>query len=445
MLENPFALVGIMLQWFTSLLLVLLFYRLGHAGTHRRLLWTWAAAWGAQLVSVTGFTVNAIAAITGRLPSGVPVFPTNGLWYVPGTLLFMALLAVGAVLAVGRKPPVGTERIVVMLAIGSGLLAALLGSRLVTGTLLVLVTAAAAVGSLVRIGVSERRLRGRRLLLPGAILLLGAVMVTYQVIRYFGAALDPLGDFAAQADSLAAYGGALMSALIAGGVIVMITEDDVRAREYAVQERARAVARARKAVSESRALELAASRATSVAQLEPVPAERVAVAAIVESPMVLPQVSAEPLPSRAAPVSFGTRTLPPPGRRADGSTDLALVIDEDAAVRASLARVFQRGGWGVREAASGAEALGWLVGIDARQAPTVVLAPLNSPGIGGRELYTHLQSLRPDLLQRLVFVADDDDAAGATEFIRAARRPWIRRPATVEEIARAVSQVLMQQ
>lgn len=445
MLENPFALVGIVLQWFTSLLLVLLFYRLGHAGTHRRLLWTWAAAWLAQLASITGFAVNAIAAMTGGQAAGVPVFPSNELWYVPGTLLFMVLLAVGAALAVGRKPPVGTERIAVMMAIGCGLLAALLQSRVVTGALVVLVTSAVAVGALVRIGVSERRIRGRRLMLPGAILLLGAVMVTYQVIRYFGAALDPLGDFAAQVNSLAAYGGALMSALVAGGVIVMITEDDVRAREYAVQERSRAVARARKAVSESRALELAARSATPVAPLEPVPAERVAVAAMVESRLAAPGVSAEPLSFRAAPVAFGMRTLPPPRRRADGSTDLALVIGEDAAVRATLARVFQRGGWGVREAASGAEALGWLVGIDARQAPSVVLTPLNAPGIGGRELYTHLQSLRPDLLQRLVFVADDDDAAGAAEFLRAARCPWIRRPATVEEIARAVSQVLMQQ
>ncbi|MGH7522836.1 MAG: hypothetical protein ACREK8_00850 [Gemmatimonadales bacterium] len=445
MLESSFALVGIVLQWFTSLLLVLLFYRLGHAGTHRRLLWTWAAAWGGQLASITGFTVNAIAAMTGHASTGVPVFPSNEVWYVPGTLLFMVLLAVGAGLAVGRKPPVGTERIAVTLAIGSGLFAALLSSRVVTGALLVLVTSAVAVGSLIRIGASERRVRGRRLMLPAAILVLGAVMVTYQVIRYFGAALDPLGDFAAQVDSLAAYGGALMSALVAGGVIVMITEDDVRAREYAVQERSRAVARARKAVSESRALELAARSAASAVEPETVPAERVAVAAMAESPAMPSRVNAEPLPLRAPPVAFGTRTLPPPGRRADGSADLALVIDEDAAVRATLARVFQRGGWGVREAASGAEALGWLVGIDARQAPTVVLTPLNSPGIGGRELYSHLQSLRPDLLQRLVFVADDEDAATATEFIRAARCPWIRRPATVEEIARAVSQVLMQQ
>ena len=124
---------------------------------------------------------------------------------------------------------------------------------------------------------------------------------------------------------------------------------------------------------------------------------------------------------------------------------MALLIDDEAPVRSTLARIFQRGGWAVREAATGAEALSWLLGVDAREAPAVVLCDLKMPGLGGRELYAHLQDQRPEFLQRLIFATDDADEASVAEFIHATGCQLIHKPGSVEEVARAVERVLTQQ
>jgi len=238
MLENPFAVLGIVLQWISSLMLLLLFYRLGKIGTHRRLLWIWSAAWGGQLVSLTGFTLNAVATMAGRPFAEIQSLRwLNGVYYVPGTMLFMALTGIGIAQAVGRRLPAAVERIGVLAAIAVGLFAVLLGDRVLAGLLLVAFTTTVTLGALVRIIASERRTRSRPLLLPGAVLLLGTVMVTYQLIRYFGVTLDPLGDFANLVHNFSGYAGALASALLGAAIIVMVTENSVRAQQYAQQER----------------------------------------------------------------------------------------------------------------------------------------------------------------------------------------------------------------
>ena len=445
MLENPFAVLGIILQWISSLMLVLLFYRLGQTGTHRRLLWIWAAAWGGQLVSLTGFTLNAVATIAGRPFAEIQSLRwLDGVYYVPGTMLFMVLTGIGVAQAVGRRLPAAVERIGVLAAIAVGLVAVLLGDRVLTGALLVAVTTTIALGTLVRIFASERRRRNRRLLLPGAVLLLGAVMVTYQLIRYFGATLDPLGDFANIMHNLSGYVGALASALLGSAIIVMVTEDSVRTQQYTRLEQLRVVAAVstRPAAEGNAALHSPADQFVTDArdgyQAPPVDA----VAIILGSPARFRTAAEDSVPFRVPPLSTRTATLPQPVRYPDGSVSLALLIDDEAPARSTLARIFQRGGWAVREAASGAEALNWLAGVDAQEAPAVIVCNFKVPGMSGRQFHAHLQLHRPEFLQRLIFVTDGLDEATA-DFIRAAQCQLIRQPATVEDVARAVEQVTL--
>ena len=237
MLENPFAVLGILLQWISSLMLVLLFYRLGQIGTHRRMLWIWAAAWGGQLVSLTGFTLNAVATMAGRPFAEIQSLRwLDGVYYVPGTMLFLALVGIGVAEAVGRRLPAAVERIGVLAAMAVGLFAVLLGDRVLTGALLVAVTTTMSLGGpganhRVRTAETEPAAAA-----PRRSPALGAVMVTYQLIRYFGATLDPLGDFANLVHNLSGYVGVLASALLGAAIIVMVTEDSVRAQHYARQE-----------------------------------------------------------------------------------------------------------------------------------------------------------------------------------------------------------------
>ena len=446
MLENPFAVLGIVLQWISSLMLVLLFYRLGKIGTHRRLLWIWAAAWGGQLVSLTGFTLNAVATMAGRPFAEIQSLRwLNGVYYVPGTMLFMTLTGIGVAQAVGRRLPAAVERIAVLAAIAVGLFAVLLGDRVLAGGLLVAVTTTVTLGALVRIIASERRTRSRPLLLPGAVLLLGAVMVTYQLIRYFGVTLDPLGDFAILVNNFSGYAGTLASALLGAAIIVMVTEDSVRAQQFAHEERFQVVAAVETPVAPTgRALDPLSPDEMDLPdggdRVEPQQTDALVI--MVEPVVRSRAVVNDQRPLRAPPLSPRTATLPQPVRHVDCGSSLALSIYYEAPTRSTLARIFQRGGWAVREAATGAEALNWLVGIPLQEAPGVIVCRFKMPGLGGRQFHAHLQQHRPEFLQRLIFVTDGMDEPTA-DFIRAAGCQVIRKPGTVEDVARAVEQVTL--
>jgi CheY-like chemotaxis protein len=446
MLENPFAVLGIILQWISSLMLVLLFYRLGQAGTHRRLLWIWAAAWGGQLVSLTGFTLNAVATMAGRPFAEIQSLRwLDGVYYVPGTMLFMALVGIGVAQVVGRRLPAVVERIGVLAAIAVGLFAVLLGDRVLTGVLLVAVTTTVGLGALARMITSERRRSDRRLLLPVAVVLLGTVMVTYQLIRYFGATLDPLGDFANIVHNLSGYFGALASALLGAAIIVMVTEDSVRTQQYARHEQLQRVGAVEAPVSptDGHAGRYAPKDRDEPDARYPGDLRRIdAVAIVVEPPASSRVAGDDSVPRRARPPSPRTATLPQPVRHRDGRPSMALLIDDGAPGRSALARIFQRGGWAVREAASGAEALSWLVVVDPQEAPAVIICNFRIAGLGGRRFHAHLQQHRPEFLQRLIFVAEGLDKSGA-DFIRATQCQLIRKPGTVEDVARAVEQVTL--
>lgn len=441
--ESPIALVGIVLQWSSCLLLLLLCYRLGRIDMHRRMLWTWTAAWAAEAVSITGFTIQAVAALAGH-----PIDGTRSLrWldgvYVPGTLLFIALVGLGVAQTVGRRISLAAERTAVLTAIAVGILATLLDAEILTGMLLIVTIATVFLGGPVLIVTADRRARGRRLLVPVAMAFFGIVALTYQLIRYFGGSLDPFGDFSYVILTASGYAHALTSAIVGAAVIVLITEDGLRARRYADEERLH---------------ELATSEAQRVTLIEsvgevivaewrrgeaegPLHEQRIEDVVVAESQWIRPSpIVDDPVALRAPAIFPRTATLPRPIRR-DGRMSQALLVDDESAARSTLARIFRRGGWAVREAATGAEALSWLLGVDTPAAPAVVVCSFRMPGIGGRELYAHLQQERPEFLRRLIFVANDSDDSPALEFSRATECHLIHKPITVEEVARAVEQV----
>ncbi|HEX3927822.1 MAG TPA: ATP-binding protein [Gemmatimonadales bacterium] len=144
----------------------------------------------------------------------------------------------------------------------------------------------------------------------------------------------------------------------------------------------------------------------------------------------------------AVPGPRRTVTLPQPVKRADGSVALALIIDDEAAVRATLARIFQRGGWPYREAASGEEGLAWLLDVGAEEAPAIILCDLKMPGMNGREVYRHLLERRPDLVPRVIFVTGDVVEPVTAGFLATTGREVVEKPFTVAEIAGAVERVV---
>jgi PAS domain S-box-containing protein len=130
--------------------------------------------------------------------------------------------------------------------------------------------------------------------------------------------------------------------------------------------------------------------------------------------------------------------FPAPPRRPDGQPAEVMLIDDEEAVRLTLAKMFKRAGWPVREAEDGDVALAWLVTVPEELAPVVILCDLKMPRVSGRAVYEQLAALRPWLAARIVFVTGDVVQSASNGFIAASGCAVVEKPFTITEIAQAV-------
>jgi two-component system NtrC family sensor kinase len=141
----------------------------------------------------------------------------------------------------------------------------------------------------------------------------------------------------------------------------------------------------------------------------------------------------------AAAASMATRRPFPSPPISNGKVGEVLLIDDEPAVRATLAKLFRRAGWEVLEAASGREAIDLLSPIADSDAPAVILCDLKMPGMGGEEFHRQIARQRPALAKRVIFVTGDVVESLSSGFIAASGCQVVEKPFTVAEIARAVS------
>ena len=112
-----------------------------------------------------------------------------------------------------------------------------------------------------------------------------------------------------------------------------------------------------------------------------------------------------------------------------------LVIDDDAAVRAVLARQAQRRGWEVAEAGTAEEALA-----SDLSSLHAILCDLRMPGMGGEGFHDRLRAERPDLLERTVFLTGNLASADAVRFADRCSRPVLHKPVDYDELFANLSQ-----
>jgi PAS domain S-box-containing protein len=241
---TPFDLMGVVVQWSSGVLLLLLFLRLGHFGARRELLRTWVAAWAALTVSITGFFLKSAAILIGQpLAVGTPVTLLDQL-YIPGKLLFSVLVALGAWRAAGRPVRRGVPEWIAAAAVAVGAVAILIGDSAVSGAVLLGVTVIAFIGSaLVLSWPGSPRSSPQFRFLAGSLMLYGLVAGLYQVGSYFGSDLG--GAFGATITAVSGssgYGDGLVSAILGAAVLLLIIDDAFRAAAYARDARERDLA-----------------------------------------------------------------------------------------------------------------------------------------------------------------------------------------------------------
>jgi CheY-like chemotaxis protein len=111
-----------------------------------------------------------------------------------------------------------------------------------------------------------------------------------------------------------------------------------------------------------------------------------------------------------------------------------LVVDDEAVVRAFVARALTLAGFEVAVAADGAEALR-LVAED-RVRPSVVVTDIEMPGMTGIELAARLLALRPAL--RIVMMTGDKARAKAARGHPSIVDEVLLKPMRIEALVRAV-------
>ncbi len=116
-----------------------------------------------------------------------------------------------------------------------------------------------------------------------------------------------------------------------------------------------------------------------------------------------------------------------------------LVIDDDALVRATIARQARVDGWDVVEADSGESGLQLLLAGDARF--DAIVCDLRMPGMSGYGLHDELAKRAAQWLSRLVFVTGDLASNEAAQFAARCRVPILTKPFAAVDLMRRLREV----
>jgi CheY-like chemotaxis protein len=115
-----------------------------------------------------------------------------------------------------------------------------------------------------------------------------------------------------------------------------------------------------------------------------------------------------------------------------------LVVDDDPRAVGVLAAVLAADGHEVHVATNGLMALARVH----RRSYDLILCDLRMPELDGPGFYRELKRWRPDLLSRVVFLSDGDDAQAASAVADAACAPRMLKPFTRGDIHRVTQEIL---
>ena len=115
-----------------------------------------------------------------------------------------------------------------------------------------------------------------------------------------------------------------------------------------------------------------------------------------------------------------------------------LLVEDDEAVRAFVASVLRRVGYGIREAAAPQEALA--IARNADISFDLVLTDVVMPGMNGKQMVDRLQAYRPHT--KVLFISGYDENFFGRGVLNAAHDALLQKPFTAEALLRTVREVL---
>ncbi len=118
-----------------------------------------------------------------------------------------------------------------------------------------------------------------------------------------------------------------------------------------------------------------------------------------------------------------------------------LVVDDEASIRHIFTRVLKRAGYEVEAVDNGRDALTQIL----QQDYDLVLCDINIPRLSGDQIYRRLETEKPSMLQRVLFITGDTHNRQIQQFLSQTDAPFLTKPFDLEDFLRAVQEALAQQ
>jgi two-component system NtrC family sensor kinase len=136
------------------------------------------------------------------------------------------------------------------------------------------------------------------------------------------------------------------------------------------------------------------------------------------------------------PVGAGSLKLPVP-RAVETSTEAAagasvLVVEDEAALGAAVAESLQDAGFTVDRASDGFEALERV----RDKHFDLIICDLKMPRVSGMEFYRELETTRPEMTRRIMFVTGDVAGTEAERFLEETGTRWLAKPFRLKDLLR---------
>ncbi len=109
-----------------------------------------------------------------------------------------------------------------------------------------------------------------------------------------------------------------------------------------------------------------------------------------------------------------------------------LVVDDEPSLVELMSRALGGAGHDVDTASDGAAAL-QLIYTGEYDA---ILLDIKMPGLGGSEVFQCIQSIRPDLTERVLFISGDSASTEVKTFIESTGNPLLKKPFTLDDLRR---------
>jgi two-component system cell cycle sensor histidine kinase/response regulator CckA len=149
--------------------------------------------------------------------------------------------------------------------------------------------------------------------------------------------------------------------------------------------------------------------------------------------------------SFAVELPVGAGTLKPPmPRPVEHSTEAVagsavLVVEDEAALGAAVAESLQDAGFVVDRASDGLEALERV----REKHFDLIICDLKMPRVGGMEFYRELESSRPEMTRRIMFVTGDVAGTDAERFLEETGTRWLAKPFRLKDLLRAARDMVV--